>query len=628
MTEANRLAAVAILLAATTASAGGVIPAVNLPPGTPDFVRDQTARSLALARDTLGWTVHPFRGEFHGLGMPAGGYSKAYDLSANGRVVVGADTIGDVSQAFVWSPWTGRATYDMRPPGVGGDTVATGISADGVYVVGLATSPVSQIDLSGLGIFPLSDYSRADTLFRWSLAGSQVVDETVFEQLLPAGVSSDGSVVVGNRKWDDYPWQSGDQRGLHVSLSLTGVRAYRYTVGGDREVLTPDLDDRPYSNYEAIAVSNDGETVLVNGFDKLSFYTRVSEPILWMADGSLRYLDQAPHPSTDVQGSALYDYPPASISTIATAISADGSAVVGFSRNTAPRGPEFEVDTQERAVLWRDGDGWIDMGEVETFGHSRFIGGRAVGVSGNGETVVGTATILSSCLECDCATLSCDVIDRKPFIWDQQRGMRDLANVLRLDYGLNFDGWWLGEAAAISDDGTTIIGNGLRSAGQREAWRAVLHRNTPHGDVDFDGDVDQDDYQRLIGNLGLNSDEGAVFYADGDLNADGVVDQADANTLLGLYQHLQWGDFNADGRVDSADYTLWRDHAGRFTGGLADSNGDGWVNEADLVAWRTHFGEFFGTVFPNAVPEPGAAWLVALASLAASRRRKPTDALR
>lgn len=173
----------------------------------------------------------------------------------------------------------------------------------------------------------------------------------------------------------------------------------------------------------------------------------------------------------------------------------------------------------------------------------------------------------------------------------------------------------------ISDDGTTIIGSGTNPAGQSEAWRAVLARTTPLGDIDFDGDIDPQDYAQLTSNLGATAANGAVFYADGDLNADGRVDQSDAATLLGLYQGRKRGDFNADGVVNTADYTVWRDYVGQYTGGLADSNGDGWVNGADLAAWRTHFGRALGSLFPFSIPEPTAATLLATAFLCVSRRR-------
>jgi MYXO-CTERM domain-containing protein len=60
------------------------------------------------------------------------------------------------------------------------------------------------------------------------------------------------------------------------------------------------------------------------------------------------------------------------------------------------------------------------------------------------------------------------------FIWDAQRGMRDLATVLSQDYGLNFQGLRLTEVTGISDDGTVIVGNGITSGGNSRGWIAVI----------------------------------------------------------------------------------------------------------------------------------------------------------
>jgi hypothetical protein len=200
--------------------------------------------------------------------------------------------------------------------------------------------------------------------------------------------------------------------------------------------------------------------------------------------------------------------------------------------------------------------------------------------------------------------------------------MRDLGDVFRYDYGLDLADWSFYEVAGISDDGTTIIGNGLSPDRKYEAWRAVMHRNTPLGDIDFDGDIDPQDYAQLTSNFGATSTDRDVFYADGDLNADGRVDGTDAATLLGLYQGRKQGDFNADGVVNIADYTVWRDNLGQYTGGLADSNGDGWVNQADLAAWRSHFGRAIGALFPFSIPEPTTITLLAAAAIACLSRRR------
>jgi hypothetical protein len=52
--------------------------------------------------------------------------------------------------------------------------------------------------------------------------------------------------------------------------------------------------------------------------------------------------------------------------------------------------------------------------------------------------------------------------------------MRNLRDVLTSDYGLDVTGWNLTVAAAISDDGQTIVGYGLNPAGNPEGWVATI----------------------------------------------------------------------------------------------------------------------------------------------------------
>lgn len=626
------LAVAWLLTVAPWAGAVHVIPAVDLPDAVPDTVRDRVARELASNRDRLSGVVHPFRGEFHGLGAPAGGSSAAYDLSADGRVVVGADVdnAGD-SEGFVWSPWTGRTVYDMRPAGVSGGVTATTISGDGVYVGGnLAMS------------------SGSVQAFRWSLAGVESVASRAFPSTTAITASGNGSAIVGTATAEPVwprqtrgllgrdPYFLGDLTDDDGDFPVVPTsQAYRYTASAGIEPF-----DAPsgYLDTQGVGVSGDGQTTLVNGYAQArSLGTSAIEPFLWTADGDVRSLG---HPDLNPVPGAL-NRPPRIPFTTATAISADGSTVVGTASpsEVVLFGSPFSPRVSQ-AVLWHEESGWTDLGRIKSrvrladdlngngsnsacswcflYGHG--VNSTANAVSGDGSLVLGSAAVQWPFL----TNIGHVFVPWSiPFLWDEQRGMRQLTDVLALDYGLSLAGWSLGEATAISDDGTTIIGNGLNPDGDSEAWRAVLDRSTPDGDLDFDGDVDHHDYQTLVGNLGLDAATDAVFYADGDLNADGLVDQTDADALLSRYENRWMGDFNADGLVDLADYTLWRDLEGLFTGGLADSNGDGWVNDADLAAWRSHFGMAVEAIRGRSVPEPTAiaGLLVGLIAAAVPQRR-------
>ena len=59
-------------------------------------------------------------------------------------------------------------------------------------------------------------------------------------------------------------------------------------------------------------------------------------------------------------------------------------------------------------------------------------------------------------------------------MWDVTYGMRSLQKMLVQDYILEFTGWTLKMAKAISDDGLTIIGKGVNPDGKEEAWLVRL----------------------------------------------------------------------------------------------------------------------------------------------------------
>lgn len=84
--------------------------------------------------------------EFIPLGFfPGFGYSRAYDVSADGSVVVGQSMVGGVQQAFLWNEMHGmRSLMDVlsNDYGLGSELTgwrlreATAISADGRHIVG------------------------------------------------------------------------------------------------------------------------------------------------------------------------------------------------------------------------------------------------------------------------------------------------------------------------------------------------------------------------------------------------------------------------------------------------------------------------------------------------------------
>src|SRR5690606_36480711 len=79
---------------------------------------------------------------------------------------------------------------------------------------------------------------------------------------------------------------------------------------------------------------------------------------------------------------------------------------------------------------------------------------EATDVSGDGRIIVGRS-------------------ETQAFIYDPVNGMRPLRDYL-IGLGLDLSGWWLDTATAISDDGLTIVGRGLKPSGQDEGWVAII----------------------------------------------------------------------------------------------------------------------------------------------------------
>lgn len=103
--------------------------------------------------------------------------------------------------------------------------------------------------------------------------------------------------------------------------------------------------------------------------------------------------------------------------------------------------------------------------------------------------------------------------------------------------------------------------------------------------------------------------------------------------VVGLYTPpVLPGDFNEDGIVSAADYVVWRNNLG-FSGFdfPGDHDNSGAIDMGDYAIWRHHFGQSLlngsgaGAVTVTSVPEPAAAVLACLATLASTcwRRRCP-----
>ena len=177
----------------------------------------------------------------------------------------------------------------------------------------------------------------------------------------------------------------------------------------------------------------------------------------------------------------LGSFPPGEVESAATAVSADGTTIVGVSKSQAfrwttatgmvPLGdlPGGSSSSQANAV---SADGSVIVGysgstfagsEVFRWENGQMVGlglpGVPFGVSADGSVIVGVVGLPGVVA---------------PFIWDPIHGGRNLVAVLLFDYGLDLTGWTLTSARGVSADGRSIIGDGRNPSGQQEAWIAII----------------------------------------------------------------------------------------------------------------------------------------------------------
>ena len=278
----------------------------------------------------------------------------------------------------------------------------TDISADGSVIVGAGP----HLDSQGGEIF----YS--DHAFRW--------DTGVFTDLgrwwTPSGVSGDGSVIAGNTDGNQaIRWESGATTALGLPTGFEDGRA--------------------------AAVSADG-SVIVGGATQT--YNQTQWAVRWAAETPTAICEGEGYGVSADGQIVAGDYPSwrafrwesGVLSTLdgtpAYGISADGTVIVGGGYAGSDGGEAFR---------W-EGDAATGLGLLP--GAAASAGYDA---SADGSVIVGSSWPAWS--------------DGKAFIWTEADGMRDLQDVLVNDYALNLADWELTEAVAISDDGMTIVGNGI-----------------------------------------------------------------------------------------------------------------------------------------------------------------------
>lgn len=321
---------------------------------------------------------------------PLGGDSASYaqGVSADGTVVVG----GSKPTPYDW-PFT----RPLRWTGSGGSSalaVPTG-AAQGTFLQGV----------SGDGTTAVGQYTRANGTMqaaRWTAAGVEDLGAIAgLPNTWVKGVSHNGSTVVG-----------GADDGVQ-SLS----RPIIWSGSGSGSDLAP---GRPAQM--AFGISGDGATAFYSDATSTGFYRSV-------LGGEEQYF-----------GLFLGAY-----QVIPTAVSADGTAAVGFF--TRSGGP------YDRAFRWTLAGGATELlplvGQVHT--------AMPLACSADGSVVVGYGQLPGM---------------HSAFVWTESGGMVSLGDVLTAG-GVNLTGWNLFEATGVSADGRTIVGDGTFN-GEQRGWIATI----------------------------------------------------------------------------------------------------------------------------------------------------------
>ena len=186
------------------------------------------------------------------------------------------------------------------------------------------------------------------------------------------------------------------------------------------------------------------------------------------------------------------------VSSEASAISADGSTIVGASSSE-----EFISEPCR----------WNEEGTLERLGvlpGASLAGGRAWGVNADGTVVVGNSSsssgthafrwtalrgmedlgVLPGGIRIATAFATntdgsivvgksgssrvYSIANGEAFLWTRRDGMRSLMQILEQDYQMDLQGFHLESAKAISADGSVIVGTGVNENGTCQGWVVTL----------------------------------------------------------------------------------------------------------------------------------------------------------
>ena len=319
----------------------------------------------------------------------------------------------------------------------------------------LGDLPGGNFDSSAQGVSDdgtvVAGYGAADTggkPFRWTAATGMVDLGSLpggGESGLGYDVSADGNVVVG------YSSRS-DGRIAFRWTPADGMYGIGYLGGGDI-----------YSS--AAAVSADGQTIVGDSEVRFGF-----QAFRWTQSSGMAALPARQAHGVSDDGSIVVGYNgtlqqgfrwteatgavplgtlPGGLVSRATAVTGDGKTIVGSA--TSGSAPNPSIASYSEAVIWSEVDG------IQGLGYLSGDNSSARDVSSNGNIVVGQAE---------------DVGRPVGFIWTPATGMQNYNDYLE-SLGVDLGGYEVQRIGAISRNGQYVVGTALRPDGDYEAFIAT-----------------------------------------------------------------------------------------------------------------------------------------------------------
>jgi len=298
--------------------------------------------------------------------------------------------------------------------------------------------------------------------------------------LLPYGISSDGSAIVGLLANRSYPFSSAymwtPSTGIQVLSGLEALQSYALDVSGDGEVVVGSSSRGAFiwtagegleTIYEsdvlsvASRISNDGNVVV--GTRALNDLGTI--PYRWTRDLGVQDLG-FPFPEADIYQQSYI-----------RGVSGDGSTIVGDSTGAGG---------ERRVFIWRETEGLSDLNDLPGWKTDAWPSD----ISSDGKNIIGVITVpsdgtysyvwsaqegsvhlghLSDSFKYTLATAvssdgsvvvggSYTLQDYEGFRWSQETGMLTVSEWLRQsghDIGSDV---FLGQASAVSADGSVVAG--------------------------------------------------------------------------------------------------------------------------------------------------------------------------